>query len=182
MGVKIFQIGFNKCATSTLFRYFERNGVPAIHWDHGDLARRFETRMAAGEDPFDHYRDVVFFSDMSYVTTNTVFDVYKHFDYIHRFYPDALFILNTRDKEAWVQSRINHPNLDARYEEAFGLKGREAVMDYWRGEWDEHHARVRDFFADKPGQLLVFDIDRDGPAELAAFVAPHYRLDADPRL
>ena len=37
--IKIFQIGFNKCATVSLHKFFESNGLKSIHWDKGRLAK-----------------------------------------------------------------------------------------------------------------------------------------------
>lgn len=177
MSVKVFQIGFNKAATSTLFRFFEKNGIRAIHWENGEIAERFEANRAAGRDPFADYPDVYFFSDMSTISGARIVDVYKDFEYIYKFHPDALYILNTRKLDDWVQSRLHHPRLAERYQKFLGVQSTEEVVAYWRKEWDEHHAKVRAFFADKPGQLLEFDIDRHGPAELAEFVKDHYTLD-----
>jgi hypothetical protein len=177
MSVRIFQIGFNKCGTTTLARFFKQNGLPVIHWGRGDIARRIERAREAGEDPLSYYRDVVFFSDMMALDADRVYEGYKQFDYLHQHYPDALFILNTRNVDGWVRSRHNHGKLAERYGKALGLDSTEAVERYWRQEWAEHHARVVEFFKDKPGRLLVYNIEQDTPQKLVDFVRPHYKLD-----
>lgn len=177
MSVKVFQIGFNKCGTSTLAWFFKRNGVPTVHWSKGEIARRIEAAHERGEDPLGFYKDVFFFSDMTYTARDVVLDGAYHFDYIHRFYPDALFILNTRPVDGWIDSRMRWNNYRERYKSARGIKTDEELAAYWRADWERHHRRVAEFFADKPGQLLVFDIEKDGPERIAEFVKGHYKLD-----
>lgn len=178
MSVKIFQIGFNKCGTSTLARFFKRNGLPIVHWARGDLARRIERAREAGEDPLGFFRDVAFFCDMIALDEDRVYEGYKHFDYLHQHYPDALFILNTRERESWIASRHRHGNFTERFRKVLGVRTVAEVEDYWRRDWAEQHERVKAFFADKPGQLLVFDLGTDGPEKLIAFAGAHYTLDA----
>ena len=54
-GQKYFQIGFRKCGTTTLWDFFNRNGIPAVHWDEGDLARRMRDNLEAGRRVLDGY-------------------------------------------------------------------------------------------------------------------------------
>ena len=61
---KIFQIGFNKCATRSLAYLFHMNGVPSVHWDRGMLSRRMEENYSHGENLMDGYEDFTFYSDM----------------------------------------------------------------------------------------------------------------------
>ena len=35
----IFQIGFNKCGTRSLYHFFKDNGIPSIHYDGGKIAK-----------------------------------------------------------------------------------------------------------------------------------------------
>jgi hypothetical protein len=44
--MKIFQIGFNKCGTSTIHHYLRANGVRSVHWDDGRLAQRMFANLA----------------------------------------------------------------------------------------------------------------------------------------
>ena len=37
---KIFQIGFNRCGTGSLYNFFKENGFISIHWDSGEIAKK----------------------------------------------------------------------------------------------------------------------------------------------
>jgi hypothetical protein len=177
-GKRIFQIGFGRCGTTTLFHFFERNGVPAIHLDRGNIARRLMARKAAGEDPFLGYPGIVFFSDMGDLMRAGTAEAYKEFRYIHQFYPDAYFILNVRNVQRWMLSRCNHGRFMEWQKEARGISTTEALLRFWAEDWHRHVNDVRAFFADKPGQLLVFDIEKDDPNRLVEFLRADFDLDA----
>ena len=36
---KIFQIGFNKCGTTSIHRMLVANGINSVHWDKGRLSK-----------------------------------------------------------------------------------------------------------------------------------------------
>ena len=176
---KIVQIGFNKCATRSLAMLMEQNGLPVADWQRGKLAVRCYKRMMKGEDPFADYPETVWFSDME--MTDSIFwhniEFYKEYEYIWRHHPDAYYVLNTRNKADWLKSRINHKNYLLYYRRFYRTFSRQKVIERWSEEWDLHHAAVLAFFADKPGRLCIYDIDMDKPEKLAAFVAPHYKLE-----
>ena len=90
----------------------------------------------------------------------------------------SLFLLNTRDREKWIKSRLEHeaPNshvrLVSRYAQYLGVS-EDQVPDFWRAEWDAHHALVRAYFKGSPN-FVEFDIERDDPEKLRSFVARYY--------
>ena len=105
--MKIFQIGFNKCGTSTIHRYLRANGVKCVHWDDGRLAQRMFANLANGDNLMAGYEGFDAFTDMEYIDqVGTLLEGYKLFPYLAAQYPDAVFILNTRDREAWIRSRL----------------------------------------------------------------------------
>lgn len=173
---RIFQIGFNKCGTTTLHRFFSDNGLRSVHWENGAVAENFARRMDRGDDPFADYPQVEAFTDMVKVSDSVLLEPYKSFEYIHRWYPGSFFILNTRNPGDWIESRVRH-GFVARYRSVLGLPDEASVRRYWLEEWYAHHARVLQFFRAMPDQLLVYDIDRDEPATLAGFLARGWRLD-----
>jgi hypothetical protein len=177
-GKRIFQIGLNRCGTTSLYELFKSSGIPSLHWDSGRIARSFFSRMERKEDPFLDYPENVFFSDMMaiVIAEKKILEAHKHFDYIFEFYPDSYYTLNTRSCENWLKSRWNHLETRERYRECTGLE-RAGLMDLWRRDWHEHHAQVQDFFSRKGGKLAVFDIERDPAEKLARFVAADFRVD-----
>lgn len=174
---KIIQIGFNKCGTRSMYNFFKANGIEGVHWEHGKVGRDMAINLTTGKTPLHGYEDVVFFSDLMGPHGLPVFEHQWYFRELHAAYPDALFVLNTRDEATWLTSRMRHPDFIARFFRHYHLDAKSEVEGLWRAQWRAHHANVAAFFEDKPGQLLVFDIERDGGEKLAGFVRPHYRCD-----
>lgn len=177
---KIFQIGFNKTATRSLHWFFMDNNIPSIHWDGGRLARAMMYRIERGEDPCADYPDITVFTDMIALDEerNILIEVYKEFEALHRWYPDALFILNTRHVEDWIKSRMRHKKGDflRRYMKIHNLPNADAAAGAWRRDWYSHHARILHFFKDKPENFMIFDIDRDKADKLIAFLGPDFDI------
>lgn len=172
----IFQIGFNRCGTTSLHMFLTDSGIASAHWRNGALATRMMARIHAGQDPIRDFPGVVGFTDMISIQPGALLEPYKHFDYLHSWYRDALFILNTRDREAWIASRVAHSfkeiRLASRYAETFGIPEAQ-VPDFWRAEWETHHTRVRAYFGSS-SNFLEFHIERDDPRKLRKFIAREY--------
>ena len=177
--MKIFQIGFNKCGTRTLHSFFERNGVPSVHWAQGTLALRILRNLLEGSAPVAGFEEYVFFSDMEASTDRFFVDAYKLFPFFHQHYPNAVFILNTRPRDAWLRSRLNHHKGEyaVRHMRLLKLESEAALRESWVRDWDMHHGRVRTYFAACGGRLIDFDIERDGPQKLVEGI-PELALDA----
>jgi hypothetical protein len=177
-GPKIIQIGFNKCGTRSISRLLGLAGLPRVDWLRGKLARDAAARMALGEAPFADYPKAIGFTDIENmrVWQPPMVEFYKEYAYMYRHYPDAFFILNTRDKQRWLTSRLNHKNYVWKYRWFYKVWSRNEILRRWAEDWDRHHEAVEAFFADKPGQLCVYNIETDEPAKLAAFLAPSYTI------
>jgi len=181
---RIIQIGFNRCGTRTLHGFFLRNGISSVHWERGRIAKQFYARKAAGEDPFTDYngsllrlrRHTVALTDMQFLDGKVLLEPFKDYEYIHRFYPDAYYILNTRDRESWVRSRILHGagNFLRRYQSYLGGAGVDEVCDVWRRDWDDHHTKARAFFRDSGARFLDFNIETDDVATICEFLSPDF--------
>ena len=176
-GSRIFQIGFNRCGTEALHRFMLVNGVSSVHWERGDLARRIVANIRLGLPLTAGYEETCAFFDMEWVTSTFIDEVFKGFPYLYSVYPDAVFILNTRSRDAWIDSRLAHGGGDyARaYRVALGLPTKESLVQYWVEDWERHHARVRAFFSGR-GRLVQFNIETDGPEKLVAAM-PEFNLD-----
>ena len=172
----IFQIGFNKCATSSIYFFLLKSGLRSQHWLKGILAKKISERMDAGEDPIRDFPRTIGFTDMIGFAEHALIEPYKKFEYLHLWYPDALFILNTRDREQWIASRTAHVAKTIRFIGIYArvLRIPEAeVPDYWRAEWDAHHAAVRSYFAGARN-FLDYDIERDASVKLVSFIGGRY--------
>ncbi|MDJ0944218.1 MAG: sulfotransferase [Kiloniellales bacterium] len=186
MAQKYFQIGFNKCGTSSLAHFFAANGLPCVHWDDGRLARRMKQNLEAGRFILAGYEAYDAFTDMECMGEAEYIEAYKYFREIAEQVEGAMFILNVRPKETWIASRLDHlSHLGPRsfaelYRSVHGLPDREAVVEAWSRDWDRHLEAVQDSIPAE--RLLVFDIERDSPRRLCAFAglepsaADHYTV------
>jgi hypothetical protein len=93
-------------------------------------------------------------------------------------YPDAVFILNTRDREDWIRSRLRHSfgTYAARQRAYYRKKSADELVEVWRGEWEGYHRRVLQFFAGKPHRFFVCRIETDLPHLLSERL-PECRFD-----
>lgn len=163
--MKIFLIGFNKCGTTTIHHYFAANGIRSVHWDKGRLARRVFHNIACGDALLAGYENFDAFTDMEYLDHQGAchLEAYKLFPYFAAQYPDAVFILNTRNREAWIRSRLRQPTYAARARKYHGVASDHALADIWRADWDRHHQRVAAFFSRGTYRFLVCHIETDLP-------------------
>ncbi|MEP0356636.1 hypothetical protein [Paraglaciecola sp.] len=107
---KIFVIGPNKCATGSLYQYFKNNGLKSVHWDDGLLAKRMVSNVSAGLDILTGYENFTCFLDFYWVTQGIYVSPLLLRFFIAEQYPDALYIVNRRDKKDWRASRTKHDN------------------------------------------------------------------------
>ena len=175
--MKVFQIGFNRCGTKAIAQLFRERGLTAAHWLRGGLAFGIYVNLVAGRSPIAGFEHVVLFADMEALTDDIFIEAYKLFPALHRHYPDAVFILNTRPVESWIRSRLELRNgaYAERHMRVLGLTSREALVEHWRRDWHDHHQRVRAYFSDR-GRLLEFDIENDDAAKLTDAM-PEFGLD-----
>ena len=192
---RIFQIGFNRCGTTTLIRFFQANNLKCLHWGRGSIAAGIEAARLGGK-PLLSYVDGYFaYGDMEFVEVEseskkllkkkpfrrlyknlpkdnlTPIYAFENFRELDKQYPGSKFILNTRNVEDWINSRIRF--LERGY---FYCKhgdrfhsSQEALNQCWREHWDEHTSNVREYFSNRPEDLLEFDLDKDGPEKIADF-------------
>jgi hypothetical protein len=174
---RVFQMGFHRCGTTTLWQYFERNGLNCVHWDGGKLARTLEDNIAAGKPPLgERYADVDFFSEMEALSglEGEYLTPFKKIEAFVAAYPDDVYILNTRRLPDWINSRYHHwswaPHTYlAKFKSWMGPGTTDKeVVAYWRKEWHDHHAHFRKFFSKHRPYIrhLEFNIDTDGPHKL----------------
>ena len=197
MRPRFFQIGFNRCGTASLHRFFCLNGVASVHHDHGRLAIAMDANLRAGRPVLAGYEDFEAFLDMSYQRAHIHVEIYKRWEALLEQVPEARFVLNLRDVDRWVESRLamgawtewrgerpargfgapwddaphglvrRIPPFRERYRLCHGLADVGAVTAHWRADWARHVAAVK---ASIPAdRLLVFDVERDPPEALCRF-------------
>ena len=109
---KIFQIGFNKCGTRSIYTLFKENDIPSIRYDLGKLAIRMKKNFKYKLPLLNGYDNIILFTDMENIDHYRLpfyahVDLYKILD---KQYPKSKIILNIRNKDDWIISRLNHSN------------------------------------------------------------------------
>ncbi|MBP02711.1 MAG: hypothetical protein CMM25_07870 [Rhodospirillaceae bacterium] len=189
---KIFIIGYNKTATSTLDALFNSNG-----WDtqHHDGLWEVDKKEV--------------FSDQHAESTNS-FDFKK----LYRNYPEALFILNLRKLGDWIMSRCRHvffsvaldtikdtnrpikaswayPSLEDIYGDKRTLdinnEAKEKYFNFikekiklWIDERQNYYKDILEFFKDKKNNLIIIDIyEKDWKVFIADHTMEGYIMTTD---
>lgn len=156
---KIFQIGFNKCGTFSIHNFFLVNGLKSIHWGMGVLSSTIKNNYEMGYPLLKGYEDYDCFTDMEDVHNN-IFIYLTHYKELDKQYPNSKFILNIRPMDKWINSRVNHPDYINFYKKITGLD-KEGVIDLWKMQWQEHLHSVKEYFKNRPNDLLIFDIETE---------------------
>ena len=170
--MKIFQIGFNRCGTTSLHSFFKKNGVVSIHWADRWLAKWIHQNHQKGRKLLEGCDQFQFYSDMEDAP-----HVYAHILYyklLDQQYPGSKFILNIRDKNKWLLSRLRFGRYCEQYAEAHGLSVPQTVA-LWSQQWDSHVIDVLNYFRQK-SNLLVFNIDEHDIGYLVSFF-PELKLE-----
>jgi hypothetical protein len=184
---KIFQIGFNRCGTMSLADFFSGNCLDqnrVVHWDYGRLAHTMYKNLVNNKNLLDGgYEHKIYFSDMECFFKDKKTKIkewgylYKQYKLLDEQYPQSKFILNTRDVDNWVNSRMNwliwHEDKWQSYGDAmmdvFGYKSKEDMINFWRLDWYTHHIDVLNYFKTRPLDLLVYNIETDHSDKIINF-------------
>ena len=169
--MKIFQIGFNKCGTRFLHQLFTDQGYKSIYADDGRLARRmFENFL--NMDPllkgYEHY-------DCFLCMENVAMNLYPHllfYKLLDQQYPGSKFILNTRNVENWIKSRLNQPGYLTDYMWSTGTTKTAVAVEKWRSLWKRHHEEVKAYFGKRICKdLLIFHVEEEHPIKVYFFLS-----------
>lgn len=133
---KIFVIGFNKTATTTFHELFIKNGLKSSHnGSYWDL------------DKYDCFSDN---GDL------------RNFQNLHKIYPEAIFILNTRPLNKWLISRFEHGARhflnNNKHNWAFPYSDKKAIA--WAKNRSNYYLKVLHFFEKKTQNLIIVDISK----------------------
>jgi hypothetical protein len=172
---RVFQIGFNKCGTRSLYRLFADNSIPSLHWhtDQGKIAKKMLINFLNGEYIIPkEYESIIFFSDLEDVYGSNYLPIFSYRFYREIFYqfPDAKFILNTRPLDEWINSRVEHDNGKYLNHCLHTLKiSKLELINQWKSHFLNHSQEVKMFFKNKREKLLIFDISKDNVSKVINF-------------
>jgi hypothetical protein len=174
---RVVQIGFHKCGTRSFQRLFEGAGHRVVQHKlrsplrpSRNAALLIRENLRAGRSVFAGMEQFTFYAGLIYQTEIESFEPVFHFREIMRDYPDTILLLNLRDREDWIRSRLKHGHGEfaKRVMRQRGIGDPKELADVWRRDWDTHIAQVRAFMADRPAQLVEFNLDTDSVRDLVA--------------
>ena len=148
--MKVFAIGFNRCGTQSLHKFFVDNGYKA---QHNRGSEKILQNFEADRPLCFGFEDVTFFSDIDFLT--------RHFTLFAEQYPESKFIYNHRNIENWIASR----------KRLWNANKWPIDENYWRGEWKYHHTMMKDYFCgSRKKRLLELDIEKAQGESIAKFL------------
>ena len=174
MPTRIFGVGLQRTATSSLHRAFQMLGFDSAHWKGGAWAQSIWQEMNKWG------RSHVLEKDYA-LSDNPIPLVYQQLD---KAYPNSKFILTVRDEQKWLASMekfwayetnkrrwtwdndgFSHKMHGMLYGTATFV--REAFLATYRS----HNAQVKEYFKARPHDLLVMDMEKGaGWPELCGFL------------
>lgn len=192
---KIFQIGFNKCGTLSIaqtFSSYTEPRMPAVHWHYGLLAKSIHNNFY-NQKPLlsEFYNSYPVFVDIEcgynlYHNPSWIYG-YKFFKILDEQYPNSKFILNIRDINNWIESRIQHIcyyDMDHMFNpyllsspiyywqaqcNLYKCNTLKEVVEIWKQDWYNHTNNVIQYFMNRPNDLLIYDIEKDAFSKFANF-------------
>jgi len=190
---KIFIIGFNKCGTTSIHGFLRKNGIKSVHWRGNKLAMQVYANLSHGRhilhkiEFWNAYSDIVCIPGIPWGIRESdnypVIEGCRYFRELHQAYPDALFILNIRDKNNWIKSRLNHDQgLFAEIylkflRKEYGIDSKNELVRFWGAQWDDHISSVREYFNNRKGSsFLEYNIEEGDPEVLVQFVGRFFWL------
>lgn len=171
---RVFGIGFQRTATTSLARAFEILGYDSAHWKSGDWA------LAIWQEMNRWGRSATLEADYA-LCDNPIPLLYEKLD---KAYPGSKFVLTIRDEADWLRSVEDLWSYDKNPQrwtwdgDRFSHKvhgityGRtDFDADTFLARYRQHNAGVRTYFANRPNDLLVMDMSHDaGWSELCPFL------------
>jgi hypothetical protein len=111
------------------------------------------------------YEEYQVVSDMEHVKNMN----YAHVDFFREMdiqYPNSRFILNIRNVDNWIRSRIYHGDGSYLNVVMENLQlSKDEVSKKWRKDFQKHYKSVTEYFKDVPNKLLVMNIETDDCAQ-----------------
>lgn len=182
MEPRVFAVGLNKTATSSLGLAFQRLGYTLFEGPL-EFHSAVQQAMDEGRHPLHYLKAYTAFEDifipMGYRGPHAARWASLEFkEFIiramHKKYPKARFILNLRnDVDAWIESRVKHVKrnlIDPNYMQR-EYQWSKIQPDAWRQEYEGQKAMVRRLSNELGFQLLEFDASvGDGYEKLCPFL------------
>jgi hypothetical protein len=157
---RLFGIGLNKTATTSLQAALEILGIPTMHYT-ARLKQVLEDERMKGLTLLSSLTEYQAFLDYP------IYEIYPELDVV---YPGSKFVFTIRDLDTWLDSRERHVR---RNQKDPNYKGKWLVVDRkaWELTWHQHQQQVADYFRNRSEDLLYMNIFAgDGWDELCSFL------------
>lgn len=179
---KIFFIGFNKTATTAFHRFFLDNNYKSFHNKKSkkNLALTIRNNLQNKLPILHSIDDAHCYSDLMYVDDNEYIEGHKYFKEIYNEYKNSYYVLQTRNLEDWINSRLAHCNriytLLERTQKTLNFSAVDQTVEFWKNDRDLHEQSVTEFFKRKDN-FLKFNIDIDNIEKIVDFLRKDFTLD-----
>ncbi len=171
---RVFGIGLQRTATSSLHQAFQILGYDSGHWKSGDWALAIWQEMNRWGRSATLERDYA-------LCDNPIPLLYRKLDAA---YPGSKFVLTIRDEDNWLESvkslwsyDLNPQrwtwDVDRFSHKVHGITYGQITFDadVFLARYRRHNDEVREYFAKRPDDLLVMSMDSgDGWRELCSFL------------
>jgi len=176
---KVFFIGFNKTATVAFHNLFLDSGYASWHNccrknKKKNLGKTMHYNLQNDLPILTGIDDAIAYSDLGGSYKDSIIEGCTLYKEMYKEYPDSYFILQTRPKNKWLQSRMRWRDLPQRVATILNITVEE-TLERWRTEWDEHHNNVRIFFKNNPN-FLEYNIETDDIHKLIRHVSKDFNL------
>ena len=191
--IKIFQIGFNKCGTRSIYSFFkEINNITSMHaWIK--LTKQMRKNYDTNTSLLTNVPDNILYCDFdTFATKDNMHDLMVYnkclksetfelrstkcgywFTMLDQQYKDSKFILNIRDVNLWIKSKFLCLYCVKRYGLYFIKSqnmGKRQFIFAMKYLWYQYICDVLHYFKERPNDLLIFDIEKDKPIEIINFL------------
>ena len=190
----IFQVGHHKCGTSSIFRFFQKNGIASIHDSLFNGKKKNITLNTIMNNNLNNNKFLLstldkkyrFYSDYGTHSRNDHIEWYK---IISNQYPNSKFILLIRNVNHWLRSRYCHyspPPIDSfiidklkkpKYHNSLIFKNKSDIekeifiLNEWKHEWYEYICKLLKYFNHNNlnKNLLIYNIEYDSMDKIIEF-------------
>lgn len=182
---KVFFIGMNRTATKSFHELFVRSGYKSFHYSCADvltgepiiLAQEMKNNLRSYKHVLNRMEAAQVYSDMFWHREDEWIDGVKMYRDLHAQFPDAYFILQTRNMYSWLLSKKNHKE-GAYIQRAMQYHNlsQDDMLTWFEKDRNEHELNVRSYFKTSD-KFLDYDIDKDNITKLIDFLKPTFFLD-----
>lgn len=167
-GLRFFHISPDWCGAETLARLFRMNGHAVACHEDGRLAEDIAWAAATGAAPLTAWPRARLFAGLYRMAPwwRPPLEGWRSFAFLRDHFPQAKFILTTRDQDGWLLDRMTRDDGRAAraYAAHYGLDEAD-LPDRWVADWQDHLQQVANYFGDDPALIRV-NLQKQTPDDL----------------